>query len=84
MSTKKAFHEYLEIQRLRNGDWFDGKMVSVYFDLRIGPITIRDVRFLWATNSLQFRSARIRIKPAYVSKVVGLLKKEIDKASNSG
>ncbi len=51
---RKAFSDFVEIRNLKNGAWVDGKMVSVKFDLRIGPFYIFDISWHPTSGSLRF------------------------------
>ena len=83
MATKKVFQEFIQVRNLREGTWKEGKMVTVYLDLIVGPFVFRGVSFKWATGSLRLNAKGVSLKASYVKVIVGLIKKEIDKRRQS-
>jgi hypothetical protein len=83
LPNKKLFHEYLSLQNLREGAWVDGKMVSVYADLLIGPFTLRGVSYQWATGSIRLNQRKsLTLKPSYIHIIVDLFKAAIKEKRN--
>lgn len=80
---RKAFQDFIQIQRLRNGAWVDNKMVSVLFDLVVGPFTFPNVTMHWKSGSIRLHAGKARVKGNYVPIIREIVKKEVIYFRNS-
>jgi hypothetical protein len=77
---RKAFKDFIQVRNLQNGAWVDGKLVSVNFDLIIGPISFIRNSLHVMSGSIRFRRcAGVNIKTSYVHIVRELVRAEIKK-----
>lgn len=66
----QLFTDFIKIQRLRNGARVEGKMVSVYFDLVIGALTIKGASWHVKSGSIRLNAGpRVTLKGSYVKKI---------------
>lgn len=67
---RKEFKDFVEIRNLRNGAWIDNKMVSVKFDLRIGPFYIFDIGWHVKSGSLRFPCTKqLKVQRPYLQTI---------------
>lgn len=72
---RKAFKDFIQVRNLQNGAWVEGKMVSVNFDLIVGPITFKSASWHVASGSVRFNAGRfVQFKPTYVGLIRALVK----------
>lgn len=70
---RKEFKDFVEIRNLRNGAWIEDSMVSVKFDLRIGPFYIFDVSWHVKSGSLRFPCpGRLKVSGPYIKIIRGM------------
>ena len=69
MPNRKQFHEYIQVKNLREGAWIDGKLRSIFFDLRVGPFSFFGCNFTSDYRSLHLNAKKVTMKPAFVAMV---------------
>lgn len=71
---RRAFTDFIQIKNVREGFWVDGKMVSVYFDLIIGPFTIKGASWHQKSGSIRLNAGRrVFVKGSYVETIRSLI-----------
>lgn len=67
---RKEFKDFIEVRNLRNGAWIDSKMVSVNFDLRVGPFTFFDISWHVQSGSVRFPCpGKLRVMKPYIQTI---------------
>jgi hypothetical protein len=80
MANKKQFYEYIKVKNIREGLWIDGKMVTVYLDLVVGPFTLKGASYKWASGSFRLNGGkRLALKANYHSILKKIIVDAIDK-----
>ena len=73
---KTYFHEFIRVRNLREGNWEDGKLQSIFCDLVVGPFTMMGVNLTTDQKSLHLNQRRTTLKGAYVK----VIKRKINEA----
>jgi hypothetical protein len=80
MPNKKQFYEYIKVKNIREGLWVDGKMLTVYLDLVVGPFTFKGASYKWATGSIRLNAGKwIQLKPSFQPTLKKIIVEAIDK-----
>lgn len=75
---RKAFKDFIQVRNLQNGAWVDGKMVSVNFDLIVGPITFKSASLHVQSGSVRFNAGRfVQFKPTYIGLIRDMVRGSI-------
>ena len=80
MATRKLFQDFIQVKNIREGLWVDGKMLTVYFDIVVGPFTFMGASYKWATGSLRIQGRKIiKFKASYHPILKKIIVEAIDK-----
>lgn len=72
---RKAFKDFIQVRNLQNGAWVDGRMVSVNFDLIVGPITFKSASWHVSSGSIRFNAGPfVKFKPTYIGMIREMVK----------
>jgi hypothetical protein len=67
MKRRTPFSEYIRIKNIRRGPTDgEGKSVSFFFGLVVGPFVFPNANYVWKTQSIHLNSRPAKLKANYV------------------